>query len=63
MNGYDIDETNVPDVGDASVTIGAEELHDLRQEAAKLRALEAAGVDNWSGYGHAMELYREEQDG
>lgn len=55
-----IDETNVPKPGDDVVTIGAEELHDLRQEAKMLRALEAAGVDNWSGYDHAMEIMRED---
>lgn len=25
----------------------------------KLEALEQIGVDNWNGYGEAMELYRE----
>lgn len=60
---HEIDETNVPAPGDDTVTIGADELHDLRQEAGKLRALEAAGVDNWSGYDYAMQLWREEREG
>lgn len=60
---YDIDAENVTKPGDETVSIGADQLHDLRQEAGKLRALEAAGVDNWSGYEHAMELWREERDG
>lgn len=38
--------------------ISADELHDLREAARQLRALEAAGVDNWSGYDDTMnELY------
>lgn len=45
--------------GQEMVQVDAEELHDLRQEAGKLRALEAAGVDNWSGYQTAMEIYRD----
>lgn len=52
---------NVPAPGDDVVTIGAEELHDLRQEARKLRALEEAGVDNWEGYSHAMRILRGEE--
>lgn len=42
--------------------VDLEELSDLRQEARKLRALETAGVDNWTGYDYAMELYREGED-
>lgn len=59
----EIDAENVTKPGDETVSIGADQLHDLRQEAGKLRALEAAGVDNWSGYDYAMELWREERDG
>lgn len=62
MGEHDIDETNVPAPGDDSVSIGADELHDLRQEAKKLRALEEAGVDNWSGYDYAMEILREDPE-
>lgn len=27
-----------------------------REDLRKLRALEAAGVDNWGGYSHAMDI-------
>ena len=34
--------------------------HDsLQQRALKLACLEDAGVDNWEGYGYAMEAYFE----
>lgn len=33
-----------------------------RKAADKLGALEAAGVDNWEGYSHAMSIYRGEED-
>lgn len=36
-------------------------LEDLREDAAKLRALEQAGVDNWSGYDYAMEILHNNQ--
>lgn len=35
-------------------------LEDLHDDAAKLSALESAGVDNWSGYDYAMELMSNE---
>lgn len=34
-----------------------EELEEIRKD--RLRALEAAGVDNWEGYDYAMEIYKE----
>lgn len=43
-------------------TIELEELSDLREQARRLRALETAGVDSWSGHEYAMELYREGED-
>lgn len=33
-----------------TVTISREEYDSLREDAAELRRLEAAGVDNWEGY-------------
>jgi hypothetical protein len=33
---------------------------ELEAAARKLRALQAAGVDNWDGYGEAMASLREE---
>lgn len=62
MDEHEIDPTNVPAPGDNTVVIGEDELFTLRQEAGKLRALEAAGVDNWSGYDYAMDLWREERE-
>ena len=38
-----------------NVTIAKEEYEKLLTAAKKLRALEAAGVDNWEGYDIAME--------
>ena len=58
----EIDAVNVPAPGDHMVSVPREELEDLRAEAERLRALEAAGVDNWEGYSHAMAILREERD-
>jgi hypothetical protein len=58
----EIDSVNVPAPGDHMVSVPREELEDLRGEVQRLRALEAAGVDNWSGYDHAMSILREERD-
>jgi hypothetical protein len=44
------------------VTISKKEYEDLLEESSKLSCLEAAGVDNWSGYDFAMEMFREGQD-
>lgn len=38
-----------------TVTIKRAEYDQLLADQAKLRALEAMGVDNWSGYSEAME--------
>lgn len=43
------------------VVISQSALEDLREEAHKLSCLEAAGVDNWSGYDYAMELTGDEE--
>jgi uncharacterized protein YlaN (UPF0358 family) len=37
------------------VTITKSEYQLLKADAAKLRALERAGVDNWEWYGDAMD--------
>jgi hypothetical protein len=37
-----------------------DDLESLREDRAKLYALEAAGVDNWEGYDTAMQIYRDE---
>lgn len=38
-----------------TVTISLKEYEELLENQDKLYALEAAGVDNWSGYDIAME--------
>jgi hypothetical protein len=43
-------------------TLKTTELESLREDSARLAALEAAGVDNWSGYDYAMQLLRENQE-
>lgn len=43
-----------------TVTITAERLEELEAAEKRLSALEAAGVDNWSGYDHAMSILRGE---
>lgn len=40
-----------------------QDLYDsLLEDSKMLNALEGAGVDNWSGYDYAMELFKEEED-
>lgn len=41
------------------VTITEEEYNDLKDSQMWLDALKNAGVDNWSGYDFAAEIYRE----
>lgn len=43
-----------------TVTISKEKYEELLEDSQKLNALECAGVDNWEGYGYAMELMEEE---
>lgn len=43
-----------------TVTITQEEHETLMEDREFLRALKAAGVDNWEGYDYACELYHEE---
>lgn len=43
-----------------TVTISKEEYEILLKNTRILRALEAAGVDNWEGYDIAMEQINEE---
>ena len=38
------------------------EMNYLRDRDRLLSALEAAGVDNWEGYDHAVEIYQESND-
>ncbi len=59
-NPFDLVE-RLPDKTSDTVTIPAEEYNELRAQVLWLNALEAAGVDNWSGIDFAHELHREMQ--
>lgn len=50
-------------MGDDTVTITVVEYEKLLDKAALLECLEACGVDNWCGYGEAIEMYTEEDKG
>lgn len=41
------------------ITITQKEYDELQDESAMLAALDAAGVDNWSGYDDALNLLAE----
>lgn len=43
------------------VTISYSEYERLLKAEAFLNALEAVGVDNWSGYEYAWDMYEEEE--
>lgn len=45
-----------------TVTISVEEYNEMKDRLAWLDALEAAGVDNWSGFDSAGELYTDRQE-
>ncbi len=42
------------------ITIPREEYESLIKDQLMLRALEAAGVDNWSGFDYALESLEED---
>ena len=42
-----------------TVCIDVHEFNDLKKDEAFLRSLEGAGVDNWSGYSHAQDSFKE----
>lgn len=44
---------------DATVTITVLEYEELLDNQRLLEALRAAGVDNWSGWDFAIEIYNE----
>lgn len=45
-----------------TITISKKEYEELLSAKQKLIALESAGVDNWQGYGEAMQEFYEEED-
>lgn len=49
-------------VAERTITILVSEYESLKEDAAWLRALEEAGVDNWDGISFAHELYEEENE-
>lgn len=44
------------------VTLTSEEYFDLLDAKRMLDALREAGVDNWEGYDHAMQIFNGEND-
>ena len=42
-----------------TINISKSEYDDLKQKADFLEALNAAGVDNWDGYGYAQEIFEQ----
>lgn len=48
--------------GETKVTITMKEYLELQETSAFMRALEAAGVDNWEGYGIAQDMMAEWQE-
>ena len=50
-------------VPDDSMVITKKEYDSLREDSVWLGYLNAAGVDNWRGYGHAAELQEEDNNG
>ena len=45
-----------------TVTISIEEYQELLEDSKMLLHLEGAGVDNWEGYGDAMESLAADSD-
>lgn len=45
---------------DNTVTMDMDTYEEFCEDEAFLRALEAAGVDNWCGYDIALEILRED---
>lgn len=46
-------------MSNVTVTIPKEEYEEILKAAIFLECLQSAGVDNWSGYSYACELYNE----
>ena len=46
-------------MSEETVTISKEEYDKLNDSERFLNALEAAGVDNWDGYGYAQDILEE----
>lgn len=59
--GFDEIVTYVP-LPEGVMTVGIADYEYLLERDRFLDALEQAGVDNWSGYGDAYEIYNEGED-
>lgn len=46
---------------DGYVLVESNEYQDLKEESDFLKALQAAGVDNWEGYDAAWEAYKDSE--
>lgn len=45
-----------------TITIDIDEYEELKRDSDFLNALYNAGVDNWSGYEYAQDLFRENRN-
>lgn len=61
MLDINIEEKGEENVTEETVTISKEEYEGLMEDVAFLRCLEAAGVDNWEGYGFAWDMMESEE--
>jgi len=49
-------------MNEETITITKKEYDSLKEDAKFMRALEAAGVDNWEGYDFALDAMKERKD-
>jgi len=50
------------DLQESEVIISREELGELQKDSDLLDCLYACGVDNWSGFSEAMEMFEEDDE-
>lgn len=48
-------------MNEETVTITRKEYESLQEDARLLECLQAAGVDDWSGYDYALEILNEDE--
>ncbi|PEF03565.1 hypothetical protein COM97_26520 [Bacillus thuringiensis] len=56
----DVDISNMDGIK-KYVVISQSRLEELQESEHELSCLESPGVDNWSGYGYAMQMMEEEE--
>lgn len=49
-------------MNEETVTISKKEYESLLEDSKWLKCLKGAGVDNWSGYDFAREIWREKNE-